>query len=216
MDTHSFENKRWSGPRQSAEFRHAAAVALAEGDTMLDVGCGDGLLMRLLRAAGVQRVSGADLSEVAAEHCEKEGFKVMVGDFSSDPIPAKDAEYDCVLSLDTLEHLYDPLPLMREIARVSKGVVVIGVPNFSSVPARLQCLFGNVPENNRPAKGHVYWFNWRILTRLVEESGMKIVASRVNAPWGRFPIIGRLTHALARAWPNAWALSFVVRCAKVS
>jgi len=54
--------------------------------------------------------------------------------------------------LDILEHLYYPKALLLEASRVADKVI-FSVPNFSSLPARMQTLFGLVPENNTAKKG---------------------------------------------------------------
>lgn len=214
MDVRTFENRRWSEARQKAQFRHRAALSLVAGGTVLDVGCGDGLLMRMLRGKGIQDVSGVDISDVAAAQCRADGFSVAVADIASEPLPFADGSFSCVVILDVLEHVYDPETLLRECARVASTSVIIGAPNFSSLPSRLQVLAGRVPENNAPHKGHVYWFSWPVLEALLTKCGLTPVGVRFNAPWERIPVIGRITSMLARMRPAIFALSFVVLCQK--
>jgi hypothetical protein len=96
--------------------------------------------------------------------------------------------------------------------RVAREAVVISVPNFSSLPARIQVLFGKVPENNRPNKGHVYWFNWTGLGQLTSVAGLRISKLKTNVPREKAFLIGPFLKALALLSPNLFALSFVVRC----
>ncbi len=214
MEVKDFENRRWSEKFQKMEFRHRVAPGLISGNTVLDVGCGDGLLMKELARAGKQ-VEGIDLSGVAVERCRKEGLKATEGDFASGPLPFAEKQFETVVALDVLEHVYEPERLLKEMVRVSSDAVVISVPNFSSLPARLQVLFGKVPENNRPNKGHVYWFNWPVLQSHLKNNGLYISAMEVNAPWERIPVVGLLTGWCARLLPNLCALSFVIQCKKI-
>ena len=52
--------------------------------------------------------------------------------------------------LDVLEHHFEPSKLLAEAIRVSRKYIVLSVPNFNSLKARLQVLFGKVPLNNKP------------------------------------------------------------------
>lgn len=210
MGVISFENDRWSNNRQGIEFRHRAALSFIEKGSLLDVGCGDGLFLKMLGDKGVM-AEGLDPSPVALERAKNEGVKVTTGNLDS-KLPFPDRSFDYVSALDVLEHLYNPEQLIFEMKRVARKSVIISVPNFSSFPARLQTLIGLVPENNRPNKGHVYWFNYGNLRALIIKSGMKISLKKFNTLWETVPILGNVTKLIARLWPSAFALSFVVRC----
>jgi len=207
----SFENARWTSFRQSIEFRHTAALGLIKEGPVLDIGCGDGLLLSLCKDARIE-AQGIDFSDAAILHCKEQELNTQQVDISILPLPFADKSFPIVIALDVLEHTYDPLPLLSEMKRISSRNVIIGVPNFSSLPARLQMFFGKVPENNRSKKGHIYWFNWSVLYSLVKKSGLRISSLRVNALWERMPLIGFLSRALAKIFPSLFALSFVIVC----
>lgn len=209
MDIKDFENKRWSSASQKIEFRHMAALSLVNGVRVLDVGCGDGLLMGLLEKQGAY-VTGADISDVAIQKCEQKGFKVRK--ISGSHLPFDDNSFDLVIALDVLEHLYAPGELLREMARVSLGGnVIVGVPNFSSLPARIQVLRGRVPENNSPHKGHIYWFNLQSLIRVIKKEGMRVDVLMVNTIWEDTFLLGALMRICKALFPGFFALSFVAR-----
>jgi methionine biosynthesis protein MetW len=205
MEVQSFENTRWGTKPQQEQFRHTAALKLIQEGPVLDVGCGDGFFLSLLKKSGME-AEGIDISDIAVAHVQDRGLIARQGDFAHEPLPFKDHSFSTVVALDVLEHVYDPLRLLEEMKRVTKGTVIISVPNFSSLPSRLQTLLGKVPENNRPHKGHIYWFNWPVLNTLLHASGLKVESCATNAPWS-------LTF-LARLWPNLFALSFVVVCTR--
>lgn len=204
MTVVDFENARWESWRQSLEFRHRTALTMLPGGSVLDLGCGDGLLLELLRVQGIVG-TGLDASEAAVRACRAKGLTAE-GHALSDPLPYADASFDTVVLLDVLEHVYDPARLLREAARVTRERVVVSVPNFSSLPARLQALCGRVPENNQPNKGHIYWFNYSVLKSLAHAAGLKMKRIEMNT---FFPLtlIGKIS---TRLFPNSAALSFVV------
>ena len=204
MSVQQFEDARWRGSDQKTEFRHKEAVKFIENGTVLDVGCGDGLLLTLLKQKGII-AEGVDISPEGVAKCVAAGFVAKVHSVDG-PLPYQDRSFDTVVLLDVLEHVYDPAVVLREVARVARMQVIVSVPNFSSLPARLQTLHGEVPENNRPHKGHVYWFNDAVLRGVVHDAGLAIETLRMNT-FSPFSTLG-ISPAL---WPNGLALSFVAR-----
>jgi len=213
MSTKDFENKRWSDHSQKVEFRHHAALELVQEGSVLDIGCGDGLFLSLCKEKGIE-AQGVDFSDVAIAHCQERGLKAQKADITAGALPFADNTFPTVVALDVLEHVYDPVPLIAEMKRISSQNIIISVPNFSSLPARLQTLFGRVPENNRPNKGHIYWFNYPVLRALLEKNGLHITTLRTNTPRERVPLLGLVTRILARLLPNLFALSFVAELRK--
>jgi methionine biosynthesis protein MetW len=210
MSTKAFEDSRWTTTPQRVVFRHVSALELITENEVLDIGCGDGLFLEMLTRAG-KKGKGLDMSSVAVEKARAKGLQVELADMTRGQIPEPTTSSEVVSALDVLEHVYDPLPLLQEMARVSSKAVVLSVPNFSSLPARVQVLFGRVPENNTSHKGHVFWFTWENLNALAQKAGLRVVASRFNTVKENTPFIGSCMKALARLYPSLFALSFVVR-----
>ena len=213
MQTAQFENERWSRGSQSEEFRHREALDLVEGDSVLDMGCGDGLFLSKVDGSEFQRY-GVDISSVAIQKLKEKGIDGTAVDFANEPLTFPDGHFSTVVTLDVLEHLFFPERALAEALRVSGECVIVGVPNFSSLPARIAVLFGKVPENNRPKKGHCYWFNLPALRRVVEMAGGRIEVMRVNTFWEHRFFIGGFMKVLVRIFPSLFALSFVVQVRK--
>lgn len=182
---------------------------------VLDVGAGDGFFLGILKERKGMAGVGVDLSSEACAKAAKKGLDVRVADLEREPLPFADESFGSVVLLDVLEHFFRPQEVLKEASRVSKEDIIVGVPNFSSLPARVQTFFGRVPENNKPRKGHVYWFTWKELNRQLIEAGFKIEETRFNANFQRLPVVGGIFNALAGMWPSLFALSFVVRARKV-
>jgi len=209
-----FENKRWREGDQKLVFRHTETIGMVEkGEKVLDIACGDGLLLNALAQKGVI-VSGVDISEEGVKKCREKGLDVSVVDIASEKLPFSDGTFDTVIMLDVLEHLYEPERLLEEAVRTSKKHIIISVPNFNSLPARLQVLLGRVPENNTPNKGHLYWFNYYNLLRMFEEHNLKAVEMRTNTFFEKVPFLGDLTKFFLQKFPPLFALSFVFKLEK--
>ncbi len=208
MNVKDFENNRWSHEDQKLCFRHRATLSMIDSGTVLDLGSGDGLLLSLLKKKGIYG-KGLDISENGLAKAREKGLDVAVFDFSN-KLPFADNTFDTVTMLDLLEHLYDPEFLLKEACRVSKKSIIVGVPNFSSLPARIQTLLGNVPENNQPKKGHIFWFNYDILKSMLHKVGLEIIRIKKNTFFESIPLIGHVTYLLSNFFPNLFSLSFVV------
>lgn len=212
MNVKQFENNRWGRDDQVICFRHEAVLEMIGEGEVLDLGSGDGLFIGLLRQKGISG-EGLDISEEGVAKTLSKGLKASVFDFNGG-IPFGDGTFYVVSMLDLLEHIYSPGDLLREAVRVSKKYIIISVPNFSSLPARIQTILGNVPENNRPNKGHVFWFNYFILKNLAKEAGLNFVQVKVNTFWQNYFVLGSVIKFLAKIWPSLFALSFVVKLEK--
>ncbi|MCR4275106.1 MAG: methionine biosynthesis protein MetW [Candidatus Campbellbacteria bacterium] len=206
----TFENNRWLSGNQKAQFRHQACLDMVVDGSVLDVGCGDGLLLSMLAEKGILG-EGIDFSEEAVQKCVSHGVRATQHDLNG-KLPFPDNSFDYAVALDVLEHQFDPLFLLCEMTRVSRKNVIIGVPNFSSFPARFQTLFGRVPENNRPNKGHVYWFNYHVLQNMASQAGLRAVVCSMNT----FKPLSFFGTVFQRAFPNMCALSFVICFTKSS
>lgn len=211
----SFENKRWQGREQIMEFRHKAALDLIKSGPVLDLGCGDGLLLDLLKKRKLISGKGLDVSEIAVEKARAKGLDVNAFDFTNNKLPFNDNSFTTVIMLDVLEHLYQPDVLLKEVHRVAKSGIVLSVPNFVSLKSRIQVLRGGTPENNQSKKGHIYWFTYKILKKLLKQNGFEIVSFRVNTFWENSFLIGILTKLLTRIRPQIFALSFVLSAKKI-
>lgn len=122
-------------PWQSPEHMEAVGVptaALIEKysepyDYVLDAGCGMGEL--LLRVPSDRRRMACDFAVEYVEISQRQGIETVVADLEALPWP--DRLFAVVALVDVLEHVLDPMAVLREALRVlrSRGVLVIRVPD---------------------------------------------------------------------------------------
>ena len=105
-------------------------LGTSPGETLADVCCGSGGLLRAAREKGL-RVAGADIADRALERARAAapgaGLTVAYGE----ALPWKDASFRYITSLGSLEHYLDPIGGAREMARVlaPDGTCLVMVPN---------------------------------------------------------------------------------------
>jgi methionine biosynthesis protein MetW len=210
LEVRTFEDRRWRERDQQIVWRHQAALELVKDEPVLDVAGGDGLFLSLLRERkGLGQLTLLDISPVAVEKAKHKGLDAQVTDITK-PFAFDDNTFGTASALDVLEHLYDPLPTLKEMARVARSVVVV-VPNFHYWKGRLQMLIGQVPFQCKPQRGHIHWFNYTSFEHLVTEVGLKIDV----LSFGGMGRLGPLGNWLARCQPNLFAYSFAARLKRV-
>lgn len=123
-----------------------AAIAqwVAPQARVLDLGCGDGSLLRTLwqerRAPGY----GVEIDDAAVLECVENDVNVLQVDLESGLSLFGDHTFDCVILSETLQTIHRTEFLMREMLRVGREVIV-SFPNFGHWNARLQVLLGRMP-----------------------------------------------------------------------
>jgi SAM-dependent methyltransferase len=110
---------------------------------ILDIGCGAGSVSGELVRRG-HEVYGIDIMTEAVDRAQKRGILAEVYDVNNLPLPFKDGGFDCILALDILEHLFDPLSLLREIKRIlsGQGYAIVFLPLHFDIRQRLRILTG--------------------------------------------------------------------------
>jgi SAM-dependent methyltransferase len=154
-----------------------AALVPAGCRRVLDVGCGQGALGRLLRERGHQ-VCGVELVREAADEARRWLDRVVVGDAEADGLPFPPASFDAVVFADVLEHLVDPWRVLREAARllVPGGVVVASVPNLQNGALLWRLVRGRWEYRDRGLTdfGHLRFFTLHTLRGLFAQAGLVV------------------------------------------
>lgn len=120
---------------------------ISSQDSVLDVGCGDGTLMKMLREKNVH-VTGIDIDQNNIVKCLEKGLSVIQGDIDEGLQGYSDKSYDYVVLNQTLQSTEKPDYVIQEMLRVGKKVV-ISFPNFAYWKVRFYLMFhGKMPKSN--------------------------------------------------------------------
>jgi 2-polyprenyl-3-methyl-5-hydroxy-6-metoxy-1,4-benzoquinol methylase len=145
------------------------------GGCLLDVGCATGSFLSEMKRQPGWTVMGIEPSPVAARYVRDQvGVDVVQGVLNEAPFAP--ASFDAITMWDVLEHVYDPLTVLSQVARLLKpgGVFVVNHPNLDSIDRRLFGAFWAGYELPR----HLYLFPADLLRRLLAEYGLREVEQR--------------------------------------
>lgn len=118
---------------------------VANGASVLDLGCGDGELLSLLIRNKQVHAQGIELSDQAIHTCVAAGLSVFQQDIDTGLTEYSDKSVDYVILNQTLQQVRKPDLAIKEALRVGRKVIV-GFPNFCYITDRFQIFFrGRVP-----------------------------------------------------------------------
>jgi methionine biosynthesis protein MetW len=189
---------------------------IEEGSRVLDLGCGEGELLRILREGKKVRVTGIEKDEAEVAACIAKGLSVLHGDFNREVNDYPPASFDYVILSQTLQQVFEPVALLQKLLVIGDKVIV-SFPSFSHWRVRLQLLLNGQAPVSRELP--YQWYdtpNIRVITlqdfrNFAQEMGMEILKeAAIDAPRhdGRE---GKLIHFL----PNFRATYgiFLIGCA---
>lgn len=125
------------------------ADMIEKGARVLDVGCGDGALLKtLIENRGVD-ARGIELSQAGVNSCVAQGLSVIQGDADTDLAAYPDDSFDYAVLSQTLQATRNPRVVLEHLLRIGRRAIV-SFPNFGHWRVRTSLLFGGrmpVTEN---------------------------------------------------------------------
>lgn len=130
---------------RSADTNRVDLLLIAEmvttGSRVLDIGCGDGTLLRLLADKRGVDGRGIELSQAGVNSCVARGLSVIQGDADTDLVHYPDLAFDFAILSQTIQATYSPHHVLEQLLRIGKRAVV-SFPNFGHWRVRTQLMFG--------------------------------------------------------------------------
>src|SRR3990172_570974 len=122
----------------------AIAARIPQGASVLDLGCGDGSLLRYLKDTRKVRGYGVEINDLNIVACIQHGVNVIQSNLESRLSGFESNAFDYVILSQTLQATRHTEPLMPEMLRVGREGIV-SFPNFGHWKNRLNILRGNMP-----------------------------------------------------------------------
>ncbi|MBK5959817.1 methionine biosynthesis protein MetW [Rhodoplanes elegans] len=158
------------------------------GSRVLDVGCGDGELLRLLEARGVDG-RGIELSREGVNECVAKGLAVIQGDADTDLASYPDDAFDYVILSQTLQATRRPRDVIEHMLRIGRHAIV-SFPNFGHWRIRLQILlYGRMPRTaNLPETWYdtpnIHFCTIKDFNDMCALTGARMEKAVALDPWG--------------------------------
>jgi SAM-dependent methyltransferase len=189
---------------------------------VLDVGCSDGYLASLLAergytVTGIEKPSGHTAAFPP-------NVKLIEHDLEQG-LPHLEQRFSYIVCADILEHLRDPLALLRQLEPLleSGGRLIASLPNSGNIYFRLNVLLGRFPQDDRGLfdRTHVRFYVWDGWVQLLAEAGFRVASVKSSSipfslafpdPSWRFAVnlAEQVYFGLARLWKTLFAYQFVV------
>ena len=176
------------------------------GARVLDVGCGDGELLKLLTETKDVDGRGIEISREGVNLCVAKGLAVIQGNADTDLADYPDDTIDYVILSQTLQATWQPRVVLEHMLRIGQRAIV-SFPNFGHWKIRLMLLFfGRMPRTeNLPDTWYdtqnIHFCTIRDFRDLCEETGIKIETAvalnawgrklRINVPWWFWNLFGQ-------------------------
>lgn len=164
--------------------RYELAYQVAPGgNSLLDMGCGDGELLLRLKDK-YQEVWGVDIAKPRIGRIQKKigsqsHIHVKVAD-TNQQLDFEDSSFDTITAISLLEHIFDPYHFIKECHRLLNkgGTLIVQVPNVAWLPNRMRLVMGKLPATSDALGwdgGHLHYFTRGSLKGLFLDGGFRVV-----------------------------------------
>lgn len=152
--------------------------------SVLDVGCGEGVLTHKWAAAlGDRRIVGIDLDDekLKAEQATRRAPNLEYRVMKAEHMPFAENEFGMASAIEVLEHVPDPAHTVAEMARVARDHLLVSVPR-EPLWRGLNMARGAYLKDLGNTPGHVNHWSKRSFVKLLAQHG-EVVEARSPFPW---------------------------------
>lgn len=203
-DYDDYWDTKFAGAGNLSDWRRRRAEAfagmLSAHDRVLDLGVGDGALLKYL----IERVQidgyGLDISEKAVEFCRANGLNVDLADVNQPLDRFITAPFDYVICSEIIEHIPDPEGLLNSLRPHARKGIIVSVPNTGFYTHRLRLLLGRFPLQWVVSPGeHLRFWTYADFRWWAGQMGFRVLQA---VPYEGTPVLKDL-------WPSMFAAAFV-------
>jgi 2-polyprenyl-3-methyl-5-hydroxy-6-metoxy-1,4-benzoquinol methylase len=158
--------------------------AAADPRSLLDVGCGEGVLVhKWAQRLGERRMVGIDLEEpsIQAGWAQRQAPNLEYRVMRAENLPFADGEFDVACAIEVLEHVPNPEHTLSEMARCAERYLLVSVPR-EPLWRMLNMARGAYLKDLGNTPGHLNHWSKRSFTRLLSQHG-EVVQARSPFPW---------------------------------
>jgi ubiquinone/menaquinone biosynthesis C-methylase UbiE len=183
-------------PYELERRRAFLAAHVHAGQTVLDLGCGEGAFTAMLADWGIDAV-GVDVATEALRRARTRHPELHLRQVGAHGgLPLADASVDVCWASEVLGHVVDTAGLLGEVRRVlrARGVLLVTTPDHGTM-RRLGLVLRGFERTFDPRGPHLRFYTARSLRRLLEDFGFEVEALRATAGP---PLLRRMLLATAR------------------
>jgi 2-polyprenyl-3-methyl-5-hydroxy-6-metoxy-1,4-benzoquinol methylase len=159
-------------------------LSAAAPQSLLDVGCGEGVLVhQWAQRMPAARIVGIDLEEESIQQgwAQRQAPNLEYRVMKAENLPFGDDEFDCATAIEVLEHVPDPEHTVAEMARVARAHLIVSVPR-EPLWRGLNMARGAYLRDLGNTPGHLNHWSKRSFVRLLSRHG-EVVEARSPFPW---------------------------------
>lgn len=178
---------------------------------ILDIGCASGYIGRTLHEQD-NYVVGIDLVRKDIAKAQKVLDEAYVFDIETDNLKKLGRNYDLIIMVEVMEHLFDPEKAINRFLPLLKpgGQILLSTPNIVHLYIRLKFLLGifEYKEETVINKSHIHFFTHTTFLKMIKNLGLEIIKEN-NV------ILPETFELISKIWPNMFAHQMVAICRKV-
>ena len=194
--------------------QHYICEFVGKNKKVLDVGCGEGDLAKLLSEHNQCEIWGIEISENSAKKADRYCKTVINEDVESVDHVFPENYYDVILFADVLEHLKDPLEVLVKFKRYinENGIIICTLPNIAHISIRIALMQGkwSYEDSGILDETHLRFFTKTTATELIEKANYRTESMKisprvpnVSSPW--------LANLLFNFFPKLFAYQFIIK-----
>ena len=164
-------------------FEEVGRLIEKSGGNILDIGCADGTFTNvILEKSKADKIVGIDVLKEsvnwANKHWKSKRLIFKVGD--AHKLKFKESTFDAAFALEVLEHVFEPIRVLREVKRVLKkgGYAVFLVPSESLLFRIIWFIWGKF-RGKIWKDTHIHAYRSDYLVRLSEQAGFKVEENKM-------------------------------------